>query len=403
MGGDLIDRTERPEAWLQNLEKRVRSLETNEYPIASGFAGTAHADTHILGGSDEIDADQADIDWDPSSYSPGTAPPQVTNVDHLTAHLYGVDQLLGTHESEITTLQGEAGTANEAGTAFNFGGYHGYNIGFLEFENKELSNIADGGTGAPLGYSEGVIFYDRNVSSGDYPLKGTARGGWQGYNADDGWGLLIDTQNMDYVQAEFAKLKVSGGGDNSEIDTIRDEDDMASNDVNALATQQSIKAYVDDNVGGGGGLPTGAVVMYGGTSIPDGYLECDGSAVSRSTYSDLFNAIGTNFGSGDGSTTFNLPDMRGMFPRGHDATAGNDPDAGSRTANNSGGNTGDNVGSEQSDELASHRHGISDGAKKYYRDSTEVRVNGGTTRYSTSAGGNETRPKNVYFKFIIKT
>lgn len=56
--------------------------------------------------------------------------------------------------------------------------------------------------------------------------------------------------------------------------------------------------------------PVGTILMYGGTTLPFGYMWCNGSAVSRTVYADLFNAIGTAFGSGDGSTTFNLPDWR---------------------------------------------------------------------------------------------
>lgn len=58
-------------------------------------------------------------------------------------------------------------------------------------------------------------------------------------------------------------------------------------------------------------IPTGAVVDFAGTVAPSGFLLCDGSAVSRSTYADLFSAIGTTHGVGDGATTFNLPDCRG--------------------------------------------------------------------------------------------
>ena len=62
--------------------------------------------------------------------------------------------------------------------------------------------------------------------------------------------------------------------------------------------------------------PIGAIFPFGGTSAPSGYLMCDGSAVSRSDYSALFAVIGTSFGSGDGSTTFNVPDLRGKFLEG---------------------------------------------------------------------------------------
>lgn len=57
--------------------------------------------------------------------------------------------------------------------------------------------------------------------------------------------------------------------------------------------------------------PAGMIVAYGGSSVPSAYLECDGSAVSRTTYANLFTAIGTTWGTGDGSTTFNVPDLRG--------------------------------------------------------------------------------------------
>ena len=80
-------------------------------------------------------------------------------------------------------------------------------------------------------------------------------------------------------------------------------------------------AQADGGGGGGGGgagvdgAPAGTVIMWSGAanSIPTGYLLCDGSAINRLTYTDLFNAIGTVHGSGDGSTTFNIPNLRNKF------------------------------------------------------------------------------------------
>jgi microcystin-dependent protein len=66
-------------------------------------------------------------------------------------------------------------------------------------------------------------------------------------------------------------------------------------------------------------LPTGTVLPYAGAAAPSGYLLADGSAVSRSTYAALFAALGTLYGAGDGSTTFNVPDMRGRVPVGKNA------------------------------------------------------------------------------------
>lgn len=70
------------------------------------------------------------------------------------------------------------------------------------------------------------------------------------------------------------------------------------------------------------GLPTGSVQMFAGGTAPAGWLLCDGSAVSRTTYARLFAVINTTYGSGDTSTTFNLPDLRGRSPIGAGAGTG---------------------------------------------------------------------------------
>lgn len=62
--------------------------------------------------------------------------------------------------------------------------------------------------------------------------------------------------------------------------------------------------------------PSGAMMAYGGTAAPPGYLMCDGSAVSRAEYEHLFEALGIAYGAGDGTTTFNVPDFRQRFPLG---------------------------------------------------------------------------------------
>jgi microcystin-dependent protein len=69
-------------------------------------------------------------------------------------------------------------------------------------------------------------------------------------------------------------------------------------------------------------IEPGSIFAYAGITAPTGYLECDGSEISRSTYAELFAAIGTTFGTGDGSTTFNLPDMRGRVAVGTGQGAG---------------------------------------------------------------------------------
>lgn len=69
---------------------------------------------------------------------------------------------------------------------------------------------------------------------------------------------------------------------------------------------------------------TGSIMFFARYSPPDGWLACDGSSVSRSDYNELFNYIGTKFGSGDGSSTFHLPNLNGMFIRGYDNGRGLD-------------------------------------------------------------------------------
>lgn len=71
------------------------------------------------------------------------------------------------------------------------------------------------------------------------------------------------------------------------------------NSTNAANTE-----WIRNNI-----APAGSVMIWAGTTVPTGYLLCDGSAVSRTTYSDLFFAIGTTYGVGDGSSTFNLPNL----------------------------------------------------------------------------------------------
>jgi len=168
-----------------------------------------------------------------------------------------------------------------------------------------------------------------------------------------------------------------------------------------------------------GGVPAGTVLPFTGINAPAGYLLCDGSAISRMTYSDLFSTMGSAYGAGDGTTTFNLPDLRGRFLRGVDGTAGNDPDNSTRIASNIGGNTGNAIGSLQSDTLKSHKHNfiVSGGSGNstspnyvytYLSGSNNGgglwNAGGGTvlTAPIQSTGGSETRPVNIYINYIIK-
>jgi len=145
---------------------------------------------------------------------------------------------------------------------------------------------------------------------------------------------------------------------------------------------------------GGGGSVTGTVIWSSASTAPIGYVVCNGAAVSRTTYSNLFAVIGTTYGNGDGSTTFNLPDLRGEFIRGWDAGRGVDP--------------GRVFGSSQLDDFESHTH---DTTYAYGFDfGSTGRAAGGANSvqtYNTSqainaTGGTETRPRNVALLPCIK-
>lgn len=110
------------------------------------------------------------------------------------------------------------------------------------------------------------------------------------------------------------------------------------------------KAYVDAQAAGGDTVPVGLISAYPASTAPHGWLLCDGSAVSRTTYKELFDIIGTSHGQGDGSTTFNLPYMPSYTIVGVDA---ND------TKFNAAGKTyGEKTHTLTVDEMPSHSHGV---------------------------------------------
>ena len=169
-------------------------------------------------------------------------------------------------------------------------------------------------------------------------------------------------------------------------------------------------------------VPTGSVHVMATTTAPSGYLKCNGAAVSRTTYADLFAIIGTTWGEGDGSSTFNVPDLRGEFVRGWDNGKGTD--------------SGRSFASSQSSQNAQHNHTatttITDpghkhttsvdnsklfpaaggesisfgGAGSYPARTFTMNTNTtGITAATTTAnqGGSEARPRNIAMMYVIKT
>lgn len=105
-------------------------------------------------------------------------------------------------------------------------------------------------------------------------------------------------------------------------------------------------------------LPVGVLLPYAGSSAPTNFLLCYGQAVSRTTYAALFSAIGTTYGTGDGSTTFNLPDLRGRSVFGVDNMGGS---AASRVTSGVSGIAGTTLGATGGSQyMQTHSHTVND-------------------------------------------
>ena len=154
--------------------------------------------------------------------------------------------------------------------------------------------------------------------------------------------------------------------------------------------------------------PVAAVVAFPKGAPPAGWLECDGSSLSRTTYADLFAVLDTDYGNVD-ANTFNLPDYRGEFLRGWDHGQGRDPDAASRTDRGDG-TVGDYVGTRQADANRAHNHALihpvyydkETGGSESWETKTGNRELGVANLATTNSGGNEARPRNVSVMWCIK-
>lgn len=122
------------------------------------------------------------------------------------------------------------------------------------------------------------------------------------------------------INSNFASLNEN----KIETSVIDTDTTLSANSDSKIPSQKAVKAYID--AGGDPELiqhqvPTGSIISFAGTSAPSYFLLCDGSAVSRTTYADLFSVIGTSYGTGNGTTTFNLPDLKARIPVGYAASA----------------------------------------------------------------------------------
>lgn len=169
-------------------------------------------------------------------------------------------------------------------------------------------------------------------------------------------------------------------------DTLKLRNEADSGWIALGVADQSSSSFFPSNA-----VPIGAVNSFAMNSAPAGWLSCNGGAVSRTTYAGLFSAIGTTYGAGDGSTTFNIPDLRGEFVRGLDNGRGVD--------------IGRSLGSAQADEFKSHNHTVGQYGD-FIRTTTNVMAAGYEPAQNnvntSSTGGTETRPRNIALLYCIK-
>lgn len=160
--------------------------------------------------------------------------------------------------------------------------------------------------------------------------------------------------------------------------------------INTFNYWKCINYYREDGQSLLQSYEAGKIEYFAGNTAPLGFLKANGAVISRTTYSRLFAYMGTTFGTGDGSTTFNLPDMRSVFPRGWDDGRGLD--------------SGRVFGSYQADDFASHYHFVQGNGGGAGTSGLSGNNGGGPLGgiNSNSTGGTETRPKNIALLACIK-
>jgi microcystin-dependent protein len=133
--------------------------------------------------------------------------------------------------------------------------------------------------------------------------------------APAGGGTLLALTTDYTLGSEDARLTTEAGGT---VNTTLAVVNGAFLNTALYVTYKTVGDYAEAE----DATPSGSILMFAGSTAPDNWLLCDGTAVSRATYNKLFQAIGTTWGAGNGTTTFNLPDMRGAAPAGVGTSAG---------------------------------------------------------------------------------
>lgn len=147
------------------------------------------------------------------------------------------------------------------------------------------------------------------------------------------------------------------------------------------------------------GINTGIIVPWSSASVPTGFLECDGAAVSRSTYSALFAVVGTTYGAGDGSSTFNLPDLQDNVAIGKSGTKALASTGGANTVAASGTVGGSTANATLTTaQLASHTHEVQ-GQKQGTQTHASLSRYGGGSLITVATGSGQGHSHNMSATF----
>ena len=289
---DLSDFARRSEANTFTAENTFTALVNITGNLQIGGEGT--------GGTAELAA--------VNGYITGTTAPQTDHSNKLatTEYVYTALQDYPTGANIVTLDGAQTITGAKTFSAAIIGSLNGNAVNVTERYTRTTRGDLDYGANnnylidkAALAFWNGA--YADTTSNLTYCANGTIVG-------TTGNQTIGGNKTFSGAATVKGKFTGSGGGALTGIWTCPTPD---------ASTEIANKSYVDAQVKSGGSVPTGSIIPYMGQgSVPSGYLLCNGAKVSRTTYAALFTAIGTKFGTGDGSTTFTLPNLNSRYLQG---------------------------------------------------------------------------------------
>ena len=239
-------------------------------------------------------------------------------------------------------------SSGSAATFFEVGNLDEANLGLLPKAGGTMTGqvLGDDGSGA----GSPAYAFDNDTDTGMFRVGANELG----FATSGSKKLQIDTSGLTIIAGSSASRTLSfqeASNNGTNTVSLKSPNSLGGDYTLTLPTSVTNGGFLQTDGSGNlsfqivAGVPSGSVFCMAVATVPSGYLECNGAAVSRTTYAALFAIIGTNYGTGNGSSTFNLPDLRGEFVRGFD--------------NGRGADSGRSIASSQGASNAPHNHSIS--------------------------------------------